>query len=305
MMKQADINRFYREFEQQFIDWAKNEDHIRGAIVVGSRARKTTPADEWSDLDIVIYSSAPQKLIDSEDWVSHFGTPIITFIEPITGGEGFERRVLYDNGLDVDFAIDPFNLVLQTQKHGVTPELVAQLSDIIGRGIRVLVDKEDLFEDFLKDFFAIQLPLPSPPTEHEYLERVNDFWYHAVWAAKKLRRGEFWEAKGGIDSHMKSRCLLPMIEWHTQVTQKGKQDTWFRGRFLERWADPRIVAGLGNTFAHYDEDDLWNKLAGTMNLFRWIALEVAEPLRYTYPKESDSFASGWVEAAYWDRGPND
>ena len=73
---------------------------------------------------------------------------------------------------------------------------------------------------------------------------------------------------------------------------------------MERWADPRIIAELRSAFAHYDEDDVWQALANSMQLFRWIAKEVAKKLGYTYPKAADQFASRWVDEAYWDRGSN-
>lgn len=307
LIDKSDIAKFYKNVEKKFIKWANTQDHIRLAIVVGSRARTKAPADEWSDLDIVIYSTKPQTLIDSAEWVSEFGNPVITFVEPTAAGSGesYERRVLYDNGLDVDFAVDPFKYVLDAQKRGVTPELVNETFNVLGRGIRVLIDKDNIMDTFLKEYKAIKLPPPSPPSEHEYLERVNDFWYHTVWTAKKLRRGELWEGKACLDSFMKGRCLLPMIEWHARITQGKDHDVWFRGRFMERWADPRIIAELRSAFAHYDEDDIWQALASTMKLFRWVAKEVAEPLGYTYPKEADKFASRWVDAVYWDRGPNE
>jgi len=307
ILDKSEVIKFYKHVEKQFIKWAKTQDHIRLAIVVGSQAQSDFPADQWSDLDIIIYSLEPSTLIDSAEWISEFGNPIITFIEPTVSGSGesYERRVLYDNGLDVDFTIDPFQLVLKTRENGISLELAKEMANIIGRGIRVLVDKDEVMETFMKKYKAIKLPPSDPPTEHEYLERVNDFWYHTVWTAKKLRRGELWEGKACLDSYIKSRCLLPMIEWHTRLTQGQYYDTWFRGRFMERWANPRIIAELQGVFAHYEEDDIWQALANTMQLFRWIAREVAEKLEYTYPRDADEFASVWVDAAYWDRGPND
>ena len=307
LLEKSEITKFYKSVEKKFIKWAKTQDHIRIAIVVGSYGRTSTPADKWSDLDIVIYSTEPRTLIDTTEWVSEFGNPVITFIEPTAAGsnESYERRVLYDNGLDVDFAVDPFHLVSEVKKQGVTPELVRELANVIGRGVRILIDKDNLMAEFLKEYKTIELSPPNPPTEHEYLERVNDFWYHTVWTAKKLRRGELWEGKACVDSFMKGRCLLPMMEWHARITQGQKHDTWFRGRFMERWADPRIIAELRGAFAHYDEDDVWQALASTMQLFRWIAKEVAEKLDYTYPQDADQFASRWVDAAYWDRAPQD
>jgi len=42
-----------------------------------------------------------------------------------------------------------------------------------------------------------------PPAQDEFLDLINDFWYHTVWTAKKLRRGELWTAQGCSDSYMK------------------------------------------------------------------------------------------------------
>lgn len=307
ILDETEITKFYTLIEKQFTKWAKTQDHIRIAFVVGSRARTDAPADKWSDLDIAIISTQPNLLIESKDWVSKFGNPVITFIEPTSGGSGqsFERRVLYDNGLDVDFAIDPFNFVLKIKEQGITEEFAKEMADIIGRGIRILVDKDNIMNGFLKQYRALEVPPPSSPTEDEYLERVNDFWYHTVWAAKKLRRGELWEGKACLDCFMKTRCLLPMIEWHARVTHGQDYDTWFGGRFLERWVDPHIIAELRSAFAHYEEEDVWYALSITMQLFRWIAKEVSEKLDYSYPKDADQFASRWVDAAYWDRELND
>lgn len=104
---------------------------------------------------------------------------------------------------------------------------------------------------------------------------------------------------------MKTRCLLPMIEWHARITYGQDYDTWFGGRFLERWVDPHIIAELRSAFAHYEEEDVWYALSITIQLFRWIAKEVSEKLDYSYPKDADQFASRWVDAAYWDRELND
>jgi aminoglycoside 6-adenylyltransferase len=69
-----------------------------------------------------------------------------------------------------------------------------------------------------------------------------------------------------------------MTEWHARATNCWDYDTWHGGRFLEQWADPRIVARLRDTFAHYDEDDVWRTLLAMMNLFRWVAGETAVQL---------------------------
>jgi aminoglycoside 6-adenylyltransferase len=74
-----------------------------------------------------------------------------------------------------------------------------------------------------------------------------------------------------------------MMEWHARAMKGQDYDTWMRGRFLEEWADPRALEELPETFAHYDKDDVWHALFATMDLFRWLSVETAERLGYSYP----------------------
>ncbi len=134
-----------------------------------------------------------------------------------------------------------------------------------------------------------------PPTETEFLEAINDFWYHAVWTAKKLRRGELWTAKACCDGYMK-RLLLVAMELHAKLRNGPDYDTWYEGRFLEQWADPYALEGLRGALAHYDEDDIGRALLTTMDLFRWVAKGTAEGLDYPYPALADERATGLVSA---------
>jgi hypothetical protein len=72
-----------------------------------------------------------------------------------------------------------------------------------------------------------------------------------------------------------------MLEWHAQ--SRGVRDTWFRGRFLEEWADPRALRELEGAFARYDSEDVWRALIATMDLFGWVARETARNASLSYP----------------------
>jgi len=45
---------------QRIIDWARKEAGIRAAFLVGSGARQDHPADEWSDIDLVLVATDPR-----------------------------------------------------------------------------------------------------------------------------------------------------------------------------------------------------------------------------------------------------
>jgi aminoglycoside 6-adenylyltransferase len=150
-----------------------------------------------------------------------------------------------------------------------------------------------------KDGLAGRLPAApadepvAQPTRAEFAQVVADFWYHALWTAKKLRRGELWTAHNCCDSYLKW-LVLPMIEWHTLATRGPDVDTWHKGRFLEQWADPRTLDGLRAAFAHHDTADVRRALLATMDLFRWLARETAQALGYVYSDEADASVTALV-----------
>lgn len=285
------IKKQYDQLIKRFTAWAEHVSDIRAAIVVGSRARTDVPADEWADLDIIVVTQNPDYYVLTCEWIQNIGTPLLTFLEPSVRGDEVERRVLFEGMLDVDFPIIPEERVRQLLKE-IPPDVAAQLADTFGRGVRVLVDKDGVIAQLVSRIPSDK-PVSFPPEKQEFHEVISDFLYHAVWTAKHLRRGELWWAKGGCDSHMKW-CLLRMAEWHARAVYGEPHDTWFRGRFLEKWAYPRVVKGLKNAFAYYNEKDVKRALLVTMDLFRWVATETGKNLGYPYLDEADKKVTEWV-----------
>lgn len=62
-------------------------------MVIGSRARVDHATDEWADLDALIITSDPERYVSTSDWISNFGKPLLTFIEPTSTGDERERAL--------------------------------------------------------------------------------------------------------------------------------------------------------------------------------------------------------------------
>ncbi len=245
-------------------DWARERDDVRAVVVVGSQARTDTPADRWSDLDAVLFVDDPSRLVDDEHWVGEFGTPVLTFLEPTAIGERIERRVLYEHGEDVDFP-----LVAAAKWRDLLPTATI----VLGRGYRVLYDELGI-EDALQELEPP--PPPSVPDAAAFRQLASDFWYHALWTAKKLRRGEVYTAIGCLDGYLKDR-LVTLLEWHARAVDPTV-DTWHDGRYLERWADPGALAALERAYAHYDLRDVARALWETIDLFQGLEEETSRRL---------------------------
>jgi aminoglycoside 6-adenylyltransferase len=300
-----------KEIEERFTAWAGGQQDVRAVLVVGSRARADHPADPFSDLDLVVIANDPARYLDAADWLGAMGTVWVTFLEATAVGGGRERRVLFAGGHDVDFAIFPTSLFRHLARllwlrrlrpaHALVArddrrraeEALAAFGSVLRRGVRVLLDKDGAATQVVRAARDLPAPVAAPPSEPEFLEAVNDFWYHALWTAKKLRRGELWTAHGCLDGSMKD-LVLRVLGWQARATWGADYDTWHDGRFLEEWAAPRAVAGLRDAYAHYDGDDMRRALAATMDLYRSVATDTAERLGYPYPTEADEHVTRLV-----------
>ena len=272
--------RWYGPIVERFRAWATEEPGVRAALIVGSQARTHDPADEWSDLDVVIFHDNPEQLVGSTDWVGNFGDVALTTVEPTAVLGSRERRVLYSNGKDVDFAVFPsaaLGFVAQS------PEGLA----VLGRGYEVLLDKDGRLSKPVASLESSVYDQQKLPSEEQFQADVADFWYHVPWAAKKLRRGELWMAKMVCDGYLKM-VLIRMIEWQTIVRRGNGTDVWHDGRFVDRWAEPEVRARLPETFAQYDRKDLARALNATGRLFSDLAHEVASDRNWAYPEKAES-----------------
>jgi len=276
----------YNTIIDKFVLWGKSSNKLQAALVFGSQARTEKYSDIYSDLDVIMIVNDHEYFLHSKEWLEHIGNVHVSFIENTIAG-GKERRIIFDDALDVDFIILPISAINESEK-------INQILPMLSKGYRILIDKIGL-EQVL-----------TPTLEHsthykflsndEFLNLVNDFWFHSVWTTKKLLRGELWVAKSCLDNYMKQK-LLSIIELHARVINETDYNTWHDGRFLDEWADKSITCKLPHTFAHYNRKDIENALLATMNLFRTIALEVAKKANYEYPNKSDEYTTAWVKSS--------
>jgi aminoglycoside 6-adenylyltransferase len=260
---------------KRIVSWAKADGSLQACLLLGSRARRDRPADAWSDTDLILVVDDPDAFLADAAWPAQFATVSITFVEE-TMLSLRERRVLYADGTDLD--VVPMSRQ-RIAEHLENPHALL----VLGRGHHVLVDKIGIFaglDDRIARAQAAAASAPGAPEPAAFANLVNDFWYHAVWTARKLRRGELWVARSCLDGHMK-RLLLLVIEWKADLG--ASTDHWFEGRFLEQWTEPSTLAALGDSFAHYDSADVARALEATMGLFRRLASDLAVRLELPYP----------------------
>jgi aminoglycoside 6-adenylyltransferase len=227
--------------------WAGSQADVRAVLLVGSQARAETPADEFSDVDLGLFVDDPERYLRDGTWVRSFGEPLLTLLEPTAVGGFEERRVLFRDGLEVDFSILPA---------AIAKAPPAEADAVLGRGFRVVYD-----DIGLDDLEPAGPSHPAPPTQAALEQLSNDFWYHVLWGAKKLRRGELLLANQVCNCYL-TALLVELARWRA-----GDRDTWHRHRFFERWAGGDVTDALGPTFAQYEAADVARALRAKGELF--------------------------------------
>ncbi|MEO8245585.1 MAG: aminoglycoside 6-adenylyltransferase [Chloroflexota bacterium] len=268
--------------------WAGSRNDVRGALLVGSAARSVSPADEHSDLDVVLFVTEPRAWLDEASWVREIGDPWVTFIEPTGVGHGWERRVLFADGVDVDFSLFP-----PPDASDEAAIAARHIHGVLQRGARALADPEGFLATMLDEARAAPPVLRAEtPSAAELANLVGDLLYHVVWTARKALRGEGWVAAECINGHMAPN-LARLATWHAVVVN-GVTDTWHAGRFLERWADPRAVSGLARSLTDTTPQRMGEALAACLELCELLAGELGPPIGQPYPTDAHRRVAAWL-----------
>lgn len=241
-------------FLAQVAAWGRGQTDVRAIVVVGSQARISSPADEFSDVDLVLFVDQPEPYLRQDIWLRQFGKPLLTLLEAKLHAGVHERRVLFCDGLEVDFAILPAALAV-----AVPPETDV----VLRRGYRIL------YGEIAVTDVAAGAAKGVAPKQPQLDELCNDFWYHTLWAAKKLRRGELLFAKQVCDCYLTAR-LVDLARWRAY-----DRETWHTYRFFEWWAGEDIVESLSRIFARYDAADIARALRAKGERFGELENDVA------------------------------
>ncbi len=283
----------YERIRGRIAAWAAPEPTVRSVVLVGSRARVDHPADEWADLDVILFVTEPRRWLVSGDWLAAIG-PVWFRTRHATSGNLPEWLVTFAGGADVDFVIHPVQggAAASREPHG-EPSGQEAAAGMFARGMTILLDKDGAAAGLRA---AMHAPAAAaPPSAAELAELCESFWCVADRVARKIGRGEIHVALLWL-TEIHARLVLQLLEWHARASHAGPYDTWHAGRFLEEWVDPRIRSALALALPGYDREALARGLVATVELFEWVAAETAARLGHPFPSEKAGQARALIRA---------
>lgn len=148
----------------------------------------------------------------------------------------------------------------------------------------VLIDKDN------------RIGILPPPSDASYLVKIptrkafddccNEFWWLNTYVAKGLWRDELTYARYMLDGYMRDE-LMKMLAWYFGISTDFKRSPGKFGKYLRSGLDESTWKMLQKTYSDEDPEHTWAALLAMDDLFRMVALKVADKFGFAYPKQDD------------------
>jgi len=262
------------------IAFAQERDDIRAAIMTGSRADPDAGRDPLQDYDITYLVKNLALYRRNKQIPAYFGEIMILQTPEDMGDTpspatsyAYLMQFMDGNRIDLTFRI----------VDEVAPILADSLS-------LVLLDKDRRF--------ALPPPtlnsyLPAKPTEKQFADCCNEFWWLNPYVAKGLYRDQITYAKAIFDGPMREQ-LMAMLTWSVGLTTDFRVSTGYLGKHLKTQVVSEVWDLVERSYCDSKPDHIWRALFAMQELFRRIAWPVAEAFGFVYPAQEDAAVSSFV-----------
>lgn len=262
---------------EQIIKWAQNNPDLRTVLLTSSLVNPYAPVDDFSDLDIELVFENKEYYEADNQWISLFGDPISMIEENdlCFDGKHAMKMVLYRDHVKVDFKLYQKSAFLEEVRQETLP-------DDWDVGYKVLVDKDHLTGDLKPPTY--QSIMIHQPSENEFRQLMNDFWWDVTYVAKCLKRNDLFYAKFMSENVIRTDYLVPLIEWHIASLQDWENVTTNKhGRLFKRYLSSVLWTRVESTFSGSSMEDNWRALYASADLVHELGTALAEKLTLEYP----------------------
>lgn len=268
------------------IDKAKSDERIRAVLLNGSRANPNVKADKFQDFDIVYIVNDLQPFISDHTWVDYFGDRLICQLpDEMDLGQGIKKSkdsfaylMLFEDGNRIDLTL----VSKKKLKSNFHQESLTEL----------WLDKDKMFANIPianeSDY------LIKKPSEREFIETCNEFWWVCTYVAKGLVREEITYAKEMLETVVRP-MFMKMIEWQIGLDTNFSVSFGKCGKFLKNHISKETYAKILKTYSDYQIENNWRAFSFMTKLFAELAKSVGDKMRFSYNKLEEKNVNCYIE----------
>ena len=268
-------------------DFANNDKRVRAVLLNGSRANPDVKPDRFQDFDIVFIVNDLNSFIIDHSWTNIFGEKLIWQLpgEMMFGNDektiGFSYLMLFSDQNRIDLTLFPISKFESEFK-------VDSLTT-------VWIDKDTLFpninEPCNKDY------LIGKPTQKEFSDTCNEFWWVSTYVAKGLAREEIIYAKAILETVVRP-MFIKLIEWKIGSENNFSVSIGKAGKFIERYLNETDYLKVLATYADAGIQDNWESVFLMTDLFAQFANDFSMQQKFDYNKSEQQNVIGYLRQLY-------
>ena len=272
------------EMMNLIIETAKNDERIRAVILNGSRADDfILYKDKYQDFDIVYLVTDFQYFVDNKNWINIFGErimlemPLYKELEPSDYDGYYNYQMLFADGNRIDLtfsSIDNANNFVEDK-------------DEVGR---VLLDKDNCLINIQQNNGIVYFI--KNPSKKDFENKCNGFWWCTQNIAKGINRKELPYVMKMFNYVRED--LDDMISWHIGMCHNYKVSSGKMGKYFERYLENKLWEKYVSTFPVGEYDSIWLSLFAACELFRQLAIKIANKYSYDYPYQDDKLMTEYL-----------
>lgn len=273
-----------KEMMDLILSTANNDERIRAAIMNGSRTNPNAKKDLFQDYDIVYIVKNIESFTLDHSWVDIFGERIMMqmpeskVLPPAENDGRFIYLMQFIDGNRIDLTLIPLEKMDELIKYDSLSML--------------LLDKDGIIE-----------PLPPSsdedyhikrPSEKEFADICNEFWWICMNISKGLWREELTYAMFMYEQ-VNRNVLIQMIEWYIGIKTNFTKSAGKCGKYIEDFLDKDEWNEFVATYSDANYENIWQALFNMCNLFRKVAIIVANHFEFEYPYDDDKNVTKYLK----------
>ena len=251
---------------------AEKDERIRAVILNGSRVNPNIAKDTYQDYDIIYLVNDLASFRGQPNWVDVFGERIIMQMpndmqiddEPITNSW---KSITY------------LMLFKDTNRIDLTLVKVEHRSSYQDSLTKILLDKDHLFPNF-----------PSPteqdywvkkPTEQQFLDCCNEFWWVSTYVVKGLLRQEITYAKEMMEQPVRN-MFMQILAWQVGSKHDFRVNLGMCLKFLPKYSSPQLWDRVLLTYPDANPMNIWRSLIEMTHTFYELEVITAKRLGFKH-----------------------
>ena len=280
------------EIKKLIIDFARSDERIRAVLLNGSRANSKISPDEYQDYDIVYVVDNIESFISDKGWTNVFGDKLIWQLpdEMVVGNEEpdgasqFSLLMIFTDANRIDLTL--------LSKTGIDIKNKPDSLTI------VWLDKDDMFSN-------IDLPndsdhLVKQPTEKEFLDTCNEFWWVCTYVAKGLVRNELTYSKAMLETVVRP-MFMNVVAWYIGVETDFSVSAGKAGRFMKGLLPAGLYDDILRTYSDHIVENNWKALFLMMDIFGKLSRCVSGKLKFKYVASEEENVIAYLDQLYKEK----